>query len=97
MMPDSEALNEARTQLEQHQQTAPGASLLFRNAQEEQGYQQNLELTKSSCELVTRIARQLSESKDWRTLKQLLTESGIAPAMLCWDDFMDITGSKPVR
>ena len=42
MMPNPQQMNEARAQLEQHKQTAPGASLLFRNTQEEQGYQQNL-------------------------------------------------------
>jgi len=94
MMPNSDRMGEARIQLEQLKQTAPGASLLFCNTQEEQGYQQNLELTKSSCELVSQIGPQLVECKDWQTLEQLLTDSGISPAMLGWDDFMDITGSN---
>ena len=94
MMPNSNEMNEARVQLEQHQQTAPGASLLFCNTDEEKRYQQNLALTKSSCKLVTQIAPQLAESKDWQALMQLLTDSGIAPTMLSWDDFMDITGSN---
>ena len=94
MMPNSEAMNEARIQLDQHQQTAPGASLLFHNTHEEPRYQENLELTNRSCETVTQIAGQLAGSKDWQTLKQLLFDSGIAPAMLSWDDFMDITGSN---
>ena len=94
MMPNSEEMNEARAQLEQHQQTAPGASLLFCNTIEEQRYQRNLELTKRACELITKVAPQLAESEDWQTLKQHLTDFGIAPAMLGWDDFMDITGSN---
>ena len=70
---------------------APGASILLRDRKDEELYLKKLKETKKACDLVETYAEEISKTRNWSNLKQLMFSIGIASEILTWSDYLDIS------